>query len=70
MTKFLLIILIFIGIIILFFSYIFKSLRRIFNPGNFSVNTRENNYEKNEEKIIYKKNDIIVLKGDAKDNSK
>jgi len=67
MTKLLLILLVLTGIILLFFSLIIKAIRRIFQPFSYSSHKDEDFIENKEKKIIYNKDNVIVLKGDAKD---
>ena len=65
MTKFLMIILVIIGAILLIVSYAFKKLRNIFSIFT-PVDEIKQQPEKQEGEVVYKKDDVVVMKGDAR----
>jgi len=71
MTKFLIILLVIIVLVIIGVSYVFKSVRKIFTA--FIPNEQFNkasSQKKKYDNVIYDKDDVVVLKGEAKDKDK
>jgi uncharacterized membrane protein len=71
MTKFLLLLLIIVVLAIIGVSVIFKSIKRIFTPfiPQDQIN-KDQTRKKKYDNVIYDKDDVVVLKGEAKDKDK
>ena len=68
MVKFFVILLaIFVGILIVF-TYILKKIRSFF--GQFQDLSAKSNIRRSEENVIYKSDDVVVLKGEAGNKEK
>lgn len=63
MLKLLLILLVLLLIFLMLSSYILTGLRRIFNPQSNSGNK----VQKDNSEVIYDKNGVTVMKGEAKE---
>lgn len=72
MTKFIIIILIVIGLAILGITYIMKSARKFFSAFQPADQQQKSTFgkKKNHENVIYDKDDVVVMKGDAKKDKK
>lgn len=70
MLKFLLILLIIFIVAIIILGSIFKKFLSLFGVGNkerFNQNNHTESRKKNDGDVIYNKDDIVVMKGEAKD---
>jgi hypothetical protein len=69
MIRFLIIlILVVVGIVVLS-SFVTRTLRRIFSPFNVSSDTKKTDKKNKVQNVVYQKDDVIVLKGEAKDRN-
>ncbi|MFA6572365.1 MAG: hypothetical protein WCT77_14150 [Bacteroidota bacterium] len=69
MIRFLVIlILIVVGIVVLS-SLVTRTLRRIFSPLDVSSNTKKTDKKNKVQDVVYQKDDVVVLKGEAKDRN-
>ena len=71
MTKLIIILLLIFGLILLGLSMAIKSVKRFFigfMPNQDQMNKAKKRNEK--EKVIYNKDDVVVLKGEAQDKEK
>lgn len=66
MLKFIIILLIIIALILLGLSALFKKVRNLFDINQYTQNAQNN--KKNDDDIVYRKDDVVVLKGEAKKN--
>ncbi|MCX6156177.1 MAG: hypothetical protein NT007_18665 [Candidatus Kapabacteria bacterium] len=67
MTKFLIILLLILGGIIFGITYILKFIQNVFSSitGTQSVNGKKNRSKTDNGEVIYNKDEIVVLKGEA-----
>ncbi|TAL67717.1 MAG: hypothetical protein EPN82_13425 [Bacteroidetes bacterium] len=65
MTRLLIFFLIVIGILVFVYSGIKGMFRRFTGSTNVNASKFHNENDKNKSKVIYDKNNIVVMKGDA-----
>jgi uncharacterized protein (UPF0333 family) len=71
MTKFLILLLIIIVLAIIGVSYVFKSVRKFFSVLDpTQMDKRAKSARKKDENVIYNKDDVVVLKGEARNEEK
>ena len=69
MIRFLLILIIVLVGIVVLSSFVSRTLRRIFSPFNASSNSKKADNKNKGQNVLYQKDDVIVLKGEAKDRN-
>ncbi len=71
MTKFLILLLIIAVLAIIGVSFVFKSIKKVFsvlNPNDPQYRTQSG--KRNNDNVIYSKDDVVVLKGEADKKAK
>ncbi len=69
MTKLLLLIIIVIAIVVLIYSFLKRIIRRFINPFHNNENIYQNVNDKGKSRIIYERDDVVVMKGDASEKT-
>ncbi|OGU14040.1 MAG: hypothetical protein A2X61_16345 [Ignavibacteria bacterium GWB2_35_12] len=69
MIRLLLLLLIIIGIIAIIYSVIKRIIKRFLGSVHTNENKTKRENDKKKSRIIYKRDDIVVMKGDAPENT-